>query len=122
MICEKTGVNCTYYHCGEFGCAKVSPAELAERAELAAMLAAVDRLAADMKDKLREKAAQGYSGGLDPQYADKVRASLKRHVVSLTGDNYLPPKPDPAQAVDVCNLALMLWMQGNNAADGTAKP
>lgn len=52
--------------------------------ELKTMLAAVDQLAAEMKDKLREKAAQGYSGGLDPAYADNVRASLKRHVVRLT--------------------------------------
>lgn len=78
------------------------------------MIESVDRMADAMKKKLREKAAQGYSGGLDPQYANNVRASLKRHVVRLTGDNYLPPQPDPAQAVDVCNLALMLWHDGDS--------
>lgn len=31
MICQKTGVNCTYFNCAEFGCAKLPPETPEER-------------------------------------------------------------------------------------------
>lgn len=79
------------------------------------MVEAVDEMAALMKAKLVDKARQGYSGGLDRDYALRVERKLREHVDRLTvfcphcshGDD-----GDPVQAIDVANLAMMLWVQG----------
>lgn len=89
-----------------------------KRAELKAMLAAVDRLAAEMKKKLRDKARQGYSGGLNPDSWYEVSKMLHDHVNRLTGlcphceahDGDHDGKESARQAIDVCNLAMMLWV------------
>lgn len=91
-----------------------------QRAELKAMLKAVDRLAVEMKKKLRAKAAQGYHGGLDPLYRSEVAKKLQEHVERLTGqcphchsnDGDHDAEEGARQAVDVCNLAMMLWLGG----------
>lgn len=84
-----------------------------KRAELGAMLASVDRLAKSMKIKLRRKAREGRSGGLDPENREHVAHLLREHVERLTGGcvhcGRMTDDADPEQAVDVCNLAMMLW-------------
>lgn len=98
-----------------------------QRAELKAMLAAVDKLANEMKKKLREKARQGYHGGLDPLYKYEVAKKLQQHVVRLTGlcphceslDGEHDHQEGARQAVDVCNLAMMLWLVNQPRGDRT---
>ncbi len=82
------------------------------------MLAAVDRLAAEMKKKLRQKAAEGYSGGLQFDNRYMVAKMLQEHVERLTGlcpsckaiDGDHDREESARQAIDVCNLAMMLWV------------
>jgi hypothetical protein len=89
-----------------------------KREELKAMLAAVDRLALEMKKKLREKAREGYSGGLDRNNRCSVAKKRQEHAERLTGvcphcqshDGEHDHEEGARQAVDVCNLALMLWV------------
>ncbi len=91
-----------------------------KRTELKVMLAAVDRLAIEMKTKLRAKARDGYSGGLDPSSRFEVAKMLQSHVERLTGlcphceshDGEHDKEEGAQQAVDVCNLAMMLWVLG----------
>ena len=91
-----------------------------KHAELQSMLAAVDDMARLMKIKLREKAREGYSGGLDPINRDTVVSKLHEHAKRLTGycdvchslDGEHDHEEGAEQAVDVCNLAVMLWIQG----------
>lgn len=91
-----------------------------KREELNTMLAAVDLLAAEMKKKLRAKAREGYSGGLAPAYAATVGKKLMEHAERLTGhclhcgvqDGDHDREAEARQAIDVCNLAMMLWVQG----------
>jgi hypothetical protein len=78
-------------------------------AELQTMIDAVDLLADDMKKKLRRKARQGYHGGLDPANRRTVAHRLHEHASRLTT---LGDAGSARQAVDVCNLALMLWILG----------
>lgn len=93
---------------------------MGKRAELQAMLAAVDDMAKQMKTKLRAKAREGYSGGLDPLNRETVVERLHEHTKRLTGycdvchshDGDHDRDEGAAQAVDVCNLTLMLWVQG----------
>jgi len=75
----------------------------AKNNELRSMLRKVDRLAKAMKRKLRLKANHGFSGGLDPAYRTNVENKLFIHVLrEARGEN---------QAVDICNLAMMLWRE-----------
>ncbi len=98
-----------------------------KRTELKTMLAAVDRLAVKMKKKLRAKAREGYSGGLDPTFSTNVGKSLMEHAERLTGyclhcevqDGEHELEDEAQQAVDVCNLAMMLWVVGTS--DGRNK-
>lgn len=84
------------------------------------MLAAVDTLAAEMKKKLRQKAREGYHGGLEPGSWYMVSKLLHDHVDRLTGlcphcrshDGEHEREEGARQAVDVCNLAMMLWVLG----------
>lgn len=78
-----------------------------KREELKAMCGAVDELAAKMKKKLRAKAREGYSGGLKDVYRRSVSSKLHQHSWRLT-EEFEGAK----QAVDVCNLAMMLWVLG----------
>lgn len=97
-----------------------------QRAELKAMLEAVDRLASEMKKKLRQKAAEGFHGGLDPKYRPEVAKRLQEHVTRLTGfcphcqalDGEHDHEDSARQAVDVCNLAMMLWVVGSPSTRG----
>ena len=97
-----------------------------QREELRAMILAVDRIADAMKKKLREKAAQGYHGGLDRSFRDEVVKKLHEHVDRLTGycrccgthDGDHDHEDGARQAVDVCNLALMLWVVDSPNGDG----
>lgn len=92
-----------------------------QRAELKAMLAAVDRLATEMKKKLRQKASEGYSGGLKPDSRYMVAERLQEHVERLTGlcpsckaiDDDHDHDEHARQAIDVCNLAMMLWVMNS---------
>jgi hypothetical protein len=87
------------------------------------MLHAVDQLAAAMKKKLREKARDGYGGGLDPSFKYQVAKSLQAHIVQLTGmcphcessDGEHDHKEGARHAIDVCNLAMMLWVVNGGA-------
>jgi hypothetical protein len=89
-----------------------------KHAELKAMLAAVDRLAMEMKKKLRQKANEGYSGGLVPINRYDVAKKLQEHAERLTGvcphcfasDGEHDADENARQAIDVCNLAMMLWV------------
>lgn len=89
-----------------------------QRAELRAMLSAVDRLAIEMKKKLRQKARDGYSGGIKRDSAYMVAKMLQEHVERLTGmcpackalDGDHDQEENARQAVDVCNLAMMFWV------------
>ena len=91
-----------------------------KRNELAAMLTAVDELAARMKAKLRQKAREGYSGGLNHASAANVGKSLMEHAERLTGyclhcevqDGEHGIEENAHQAVDVANLAMMRWVIG----------
>jgi hypothetical protein len=72
--------------------------------ELSAMMGGVDVLAMRMKQKLRRKAREGRSGGLDTANRRMVAKLLSEHVRRfLSGD-------EQEQAIDVCNLAMMLWV------------
>ena len=94
-----------------------------KREELQTMLRAVDALAVAMKKKLREKARDGYGGGLDPSFKFEVAKNLQKHVVQLTGlcphcestDGDHDHEEEAHQAVDVCNLAMMLWVVNGGA-------
>lgn len=96
-----------------------------KRAELKAMLAAVDRLAAEMKKKLRKKARDGYAGGLDRGSWYTVSKMLHEHADRLTGlcphchshDGEHEREEGARQAIDVCNLAMMLWVIGSPAEE-----
>lgn len=88
-----------------------------KKAELARMLAGVDEMAEAMKAKLRAKARAGYEGGLDPTNRWNVARKLEEHVETLVGRCAHckhgfgeHPRERARQAVDVCNLALMLWL------------
>lgn len=91
------------------------------------MLTAVDRLAAEMKKKLRQKAREGYSGGLDPLSHYTVVKKLHEHVNRLTGmcphcealDGEHDREDSARQAVDVCNLAMMLWVLNSPRGDSS---
>jgi len=91
---------------------------MSKRTELKVMLAAVDRLAMEMKKKLRQKANEGYSGGLVPINRYEVAKKLQEHAERLTGvcphcfvsDGEHDAEGEARQAVDVCNLAMMLWV------------
>lgn len=86
--------------------------------ELKMMLFGVDRLAAEMKKKLRAKAREGYSGGLRDDSWYMVSKMLHEHVNRLTGlcphchahDGDHDEEEAARQAIDVCNLAMMLWV------------
>jgi hypothetical protein len=92
--------------------------KLTARQELTVMLDAVDRLAVDMKKKLRQKAREGYRGGLDRGSSYMVAKMLHEHVDRLTGlcphckalDGEHDSEENARQAIDVCNLAMMLWV------------
>jgi hypothetical protein len=94
-----------------------------KREELQTMLRAVDALAIAMKKKLREKARDGYAGGLDPSFKYQVAKSLQERVVELTGmcphcestDGEHDHEEGARQAIDVCNLAMMLWVVNGGA-------
>ena len=100
-----------------------------KRTELKAMLAAVDRLAVEMKRKLRAKAREGYGGGLDPAFSVNVGKSLMEHAERLTGyclhceaqDGEHDLQDEARQAIDVCNLAMMLWVIDTPSGD-SGKP
>jgi hypothetical protein len=88
-----------------------------KRTELRLMIAAVDAMAVEMKKKLRAKARDGYSGGLDRGYRDVVAKNLMEHAERLTGyclhcevmDGEHDHEEEARQAIDVANLAMMLW-------------
>ena len=84
-----------------------------KRAELKKMVETVDRLADAMKRKLRRKFAEGYSGGLHIGNLEIIERTLFEHVERLTGRCPSCRAPhsgrDPKQAVDVANIAMMLW-------------
>ena len=92
---------------------------MSKHAELESIIAAVDEMAVKMKAKLREKAREGYSGGLTPSFRTVVAEKLIEHAETLTGtcphchshDGEHDHEEGAEQAVDVCNLALMLWVQ-----------
>lgn len=90
-----------------------------KRKELEAMIAGVDRLAEAMKKRLRQKARQGFCGGLDSDYRDEVVEKLREHVEHITGCPCCgagAEKNDDtfAHAVDIANLAMMLGLQDGN--------
>lgn len=97
-----------------------------QRAELKTMLAAVDKLAAEMKKKLRAKARDGYRGGLDRASRHNVARMLQEHIERLTGqcphchsnDGDHDDEEGARQAIDVCNLAMMLWLVDGAAGGG----
>ena len=63
---------------------------------------AVDEFAEIMKAKLHLKVAQGYSGWNDKKHIQNIRTKLLEHSAkAFAGDNH--------QAVDVANLAMMLY-------------
>ena len=96
-----------------------------KQTELRAMLAAVDRLAVEMKKKLRAKAREGYSGGLALVNRTMVAKMLQEHVELLTGvcpschahDGDHDHEDGARQAIDVCNLAMMLWVIDSHTGD-----
>lgn len=89
-----------------------------KRTELKKMIATVDALAVEMKKKLRAKAREGYSGGLDRSNRGAVAKSLMEHAERLSGyclhcetlDGEHDDEDEARQAIDVCNLAMMLWV------------
>lgn len=89
----------------------MSKRKLSKKDELSAMMGGVDLLAARMKAKLKQKAREGFSGGLDQDNLFAVKNRLRDHVDRLTGHGAVS---SPKQAVDVCNLAMMLWVQAGS--------
>lgn len=69
-----------------------------EREEEARLCRAVDAFASAMKEKLVEKARDGRRGWDNPIYRDAIWNSLLDHAAD-----------GPSQAVDVANLAMMVW-------------
>ena len=78
-----------------------------KKQELSAMQGGADLMAIRMKSKLRTKAKEGRSGGLEACHAEMVRRLLREHVERLCNG-------EARQAVDVCNLAMMLWVQAGS--------
>ena len=72
--------------------------------DLHSLLIAVDMFAQAMKAKLRRKATEGYSGGLESASRAEVAARFHEHLAKggLFAEN---------QEVDVANLVMMLWWQ-----------
>ena len=74
--------------------------------------------------KLRAKAREGYSGGLKPSFRPTVAKMLMDHAEQLAGvcphckvhDGEHDHEEEARQAVDVCNLALMLWLVDSPSA------
>lgn len=64
-------------------------------------------MAIRMKSKLRTKAKEGRSGGLDSLPTGTLTRLLREHVERLCDG-------DSRQAVDVCNIAMMLWVQAGS--------
>jgi len=89
---------------------------LSKKAELSAMYGGADLMAIRMKEKLKRKARQGLSGGLDQENAWRVAQLLRVHVDRLTGHGGVS---EPHQAIDVCNLAMMLWVQAGSPIKAT---
>lgn len=93
---------------------------MSKRTELARMIAAVDQLAEAMKKKLRKKAREGRSGGLDPANRYMVENYLMNHVYRLSSicphcrvsSGEHDHDEAARQAIDVANLAMMLWVMG----------
>jgi len=75
--------------------------------ELSALNMAVDVFAAHMKVKLAEKAAAGWSGWNVNGYSSII-ASRLLHKANLV-------EYDRKQAVDVANLAMMLWYKSESS-------
>ena len=71
--------------------------------ELSAMMGGCDLMAMRMKQKLRRKAREGRAGGLDAANRAMVKKLMREHVSRLCGG-------EGQQAIDVCNLAMMLWV------------
>jgi hypothetical protein len=85
--------------------------------ELRLMLDATNELAAAMQAKLVRKRRAGFFGGLDPENRPAVVQKLREHVDELIGEcdhcsAVVGDGPAPRQAIDVANLAMMLWVQG----------
>jgi hypothetical protein len=84
--------------------------------ELKAMLEGVDRFADAMKAKLRRKAAEGYHGGFSRRHHREVERLLMEHVGRLSARcsccGARADESEPRQAIDVANLAMMLWHIG----------
>lgn len=83
------------------GCRGAGECDHNSTAELEALDAMVDAFAAQMKQKLRLKALDGFSGWDDPGRADIIRGAMIEH-----------SRRGPGQEVDVANLAAMLWNMG----------
>lgn len=68
---------------------------------------AVDKFAKLMKEKLHQKADQGYSGWDNPGNLQLFRTKMLGHAARLYSG-------DEAQAIDVANLAMMCMFSKNN--------
>ena len=80
--------------------------------ELSALNKAVDDFSKAMKEKLAEKAAEGWHGWNVNGYSSIISAKLL-HKANLV-------EYDRKQAVDVANLAMMLWHQDKSSNDGAS--
>jgi UDP-N-acetyl-D-mannosaminuronic acid transferase (WecB/TagA/CpsF family) len=86
--------------------------------EIRNMLESVDEIAVLMKKKLTAKYRAGWSGGLDPDNIENVEHKLREHVEQLIGrcphcgHRHEEEEGQVRQAIDVANLAMMLWVIG----------
>lgn len=86
-----------------------------KRQEFEAMIAGVDRLAALMKKRLRQKRREGYSGGLNPENRHRVVEMLRDHLGHIGGCLHCGADPETEDetfqhAADIANLAMMLGL------------
>lgn len=76
--------------------------------EVARLTDAVDEFAQAMKDKLVQKAREGWSGWDTPGAKDKIYHAMLAHGAGI---------PFAAgQEVDIANFAMMLWLWNQNRA------
>lgn len=85
---------------------------------------AVDKFAAEMKEKLAQKAEEGWTGWDNEGESVKVRMDIGLRCVDASQRLF---KGDASQAVDAANLAMMLAQPGNvsvapNPPYGTGSP
>lgn len=75
--------------------------EIKRHRELRRLESTVDRYAAEMKAKLREKMLEGFSGWDDPRLLSYLEEGLEEHLKKQKRGGH--------EEIDLGNIAMMIW-------------